>query len=177
MLLISFSASTQWWQCYNIFTWGMLAIVLFDKFMLTKKFSTKILCSIGIFISGISYIFYFYPTWQVPYGYIYLAVLIWVVIKNWKEYKINKKDILLIIAIILAIGAILGIYFVKSADDLKLITGTDYPGKRFETGGKEIKTMEELNNIKNSHQIGDSLTIKVNRNGKELDLTVILQEQ
>ena len=141
MLLISFSASTQWWQCYNIFTWGMLAIVLFDKFMLTKKFSTKILCSIGIFISGISYIFYFYPTWQVPYGYIYLAVLIWVVIKNWKEYKINKKDILLIIAIILAIGAILGIYFVKSADALKLITGTDYPGKRFKTGGKEIKTI------------------------------------
>lgn len=141
MLLISFSASTQWWQCYNIFTWGMLAIVLFDKFMLTKKFSTKILCSIGIFISGISYIFYFYPTWQVPYGYIYLAVLIWVVIKNWKEYKINEKDILLIIAIILAIGAILGIYFVKSADALKLITGTDYPGKRFETGGKEIKTI------------------------------------
>lgn len=141
MLLISFSASTQWWQCYNIFTWGMLAIVLFDKFMLTKKFSTKILCSIGIFISGISYIFYFYPTWQVPYGYIYLAVLIWVIIKNWKEYKINKKDILLIIAIILAIGAILGIYFVKSADALKLITGTDYPGKRFETGGKEIKTI------------------------------------
>ena len=106
MLLISFSASTQWWQCYNIFTWGMLAIVLFDKFMLTKKFSTKILCSIGIFISGISYIFYFYPTWQVPYGYIYLAVLIWVVIKNWKEYKINKKNILLIIAIILGILAI-----------------------------------------------------------------------
>ncbi len=141
MLLISFSASTQWWQCYNIFTWGMLAIVLFDKFMLTKRFSTKILCSIGIFISGISYIFYFYPTWQVPYGYIYLAVLIWVIIKNWKEYKINKKDILLIIAIILAIGAILGIYFVKSADTLKLITGTDYPGKRFETGGKEIKTI------------------------------------
>ena len=141
MLLISFSASTQWWQCYNIFTWGMLAIVLFDKFMLTKKFSTKILSSIGIFISGISYIFYFYPTWQVPYGYIYLAVLIWVVIKNWKEYKINKKDILLIFAIILAIGAILGIYFVKSADALKLITGTDYPGKRFETGGKEIKTI------------------------------------
>ena len=43
--------------------------------------------------------------------------------------------------------------------------------------GKEIKTMDELNNIKNSHQIGDTLTLKVNRNGKELDLTVTLQEQ
>lgn len=37
--------------------------------------------------------------------------------------------------------------------------------------------MDELNNIKNSHQIGDTLTLKVNRNGKELDLTVTLQEQ
>lgn len=43
--------------------------------------------------------------------------------------------------------------------------------------GKDIKTMEELNEIKNSHQIGDSITLKVNREGKELELTVTLQEQ
>ncbi len=35
------------------------------------------------------------------YGYIYLA-MIWVIIKNWKEYKNKQKDILFI-AIILAI--------------------------------------------------------------------------
>ena len=42
--------------------------------------------------------------------------------------------------------------------------------------GKEIKTMDELNEIKNSHQIGDTMTLKINRNGQEKDLTITLEE-
>ena len=37
--------------------------------------------------------------------------------------------------------------------------------------------MDELNKIKNSKKIGDELKIKVNRNGKEQDLTITLGEQ
>ena len=43
--------------------------------------------------------------------------------------------------------------------------------------GKEIKTMNELNEIKNNHNIGDTMTITINRNGQEKDLSIILQEQ
>ena len=43
--------------------------------------------------------------------------------------------------------------------------------------GKEIKTMNELNEVKNSHQIGDTLTITVVRDGKNKDLTIVLAEQ
>ena len=43
--------------------------------------------------------------------------------------------------------------------------------------GKSVKTMDELNEIKNTHQIGDTMSITVNRNGKEKDLTITLQEQ
>lgn len=46
-----------------------------------------------------------------------------------------------------------------------------------EVDGSTIKTMKELDEIKNAHKIGDSIEIKVNRNGKELKLTLILQEQ
>lgn len=42
---------------------------------------------------------------------------------------------------------------------------------------KEVKTMDELNEIKNTHSIGDTMTITVNRNGKEKDLVVVLSEQ
>ena len=35
----------------------------------------------------------------------------------------------------------------------------------------------ELNEIKNSHKIGDEMKIKVNRNGQEKDLTITLGEQ
>ena len=43
--------------------------------------------------------------------------------------------------------------------------------------GKEIKTMNELNEIKNTHNIGDSMTVTINRNGHEKDITLTLQEQ
>ena len=43
--------------------------------------------------------------------------------------------------------------------------------------GTSIKTMDELNNIKNQHQIGDEITLKINRDGKEMDMKVTLQEQ
>lgn len=39
---------------------------------------------------------------------------------------------------------------------------------------KEITTMEELNEIKNSKKIGDTVNIKINRTGKDIDVKVTL---
>lgn len=46
-----------------------------------------------------------------------------------------------------------------------------------EADGTSIKTMNELNEIKNKHAIGDSMKIKINRNGSEKELELKLQEQ
>ncbi len=46
-----------------------------------------------------------------------------------------------------------------------------------EADGKSVKTMDELNEIKNSHNIGDEMKIKINRDGEEKDLTITLGEQ
>lgn len=43
--------------------------------------------------------------------------------------------------------------------------------------GKDIKTMDELNEIKNSHSIGDKITLKISRSGKEKEIKLTLQEQ
>lgn len=43
--------------------------------------------------------------------------------------------------------------------------------------GTEIKTMSELNRLKNSCQIGDTVTLTVSRDGKEIDVEVTLTEQ
>lgn len=40
--------------------------------------------------------------------------------------------------------------------------------------GKEIKTMQELNSLKNTKKIGDTITLTVNREGKEVDLKIKL---
>lgn len=42
--------------------------------------------------------------------------------------------------------------------------------------GKSITTMDELNEIKNSHQIGDTMTLTVNRNGSDKNISVTLEE-
>lgn len=46
-----------------------------------------------------------------------------------------------------------------------------------EADGKKITTMDELNEIKNVHKIGDEMTLKVNRDGKEIDISLKLAEQ
>jgi len=46
-----------------------------------------------------------------------------------------------------------------------------------EANGKEIKTMDELNEIKNTHKIGDEMKLKINRDGKNIDITLTLGEE
>ena len=46
-----------------------------------------------------------------------------------------------------------------------------------EVNGTKITTMDELNEIKNKHKIGDKLKLKVYRNGTQKEFTVTLQEQ
>ena len=42
--------------------------------------------------------------------------------------------------------------------------------------GKDIKTMDELNEIKNTHKIGETMTLTINRNGDEKEITITLEE-
>ena len=73
---------------------------------------------------------------------------------------------------------VVGIY-VKAVDDFSAAekAGVKPGDVIIEADGQKIKTMDELNEIKNKHQIGDQMTLKVNRDGQERDLTVTLDEQ
>ena len=42
--------------------------------------------------------------------------------------------------------------------------------------GQDIKTTEELNNIKNEYNAGDTVTLTIVRDGKTMDVKVELQE-
>ena len=69
--------------------------------------------------------------------------------------------------------------YVKSVDDFSAAekAGIKIGDVIIEADGKKITTMDELNEIKNSHQIGDEMKIKVNRDGQEKELTITLGEQ
>ena len=73
---------------------------------------------------------------------------------------------------------VVGVY-VKSVEDFSAAekAGIKAGDVIVEAEGKKITKMDELNEIKNSHKIGDEFKIKVNRNGEEKELTITLGEQ
>ena len=73
---------------------------------------------------------------------------------------------------------VVGVY-VKSVEDFSSAEkgGLKAGDVIIEADGKTIKSMDELNEIKNSHQIGDTMKLKINRDGSEKELTLTLGEQ
>lgn len=73
---------------------------------------------------------------------------------------------------------VVGIY-VKAIDDFSSAekAGIKVGDVIIQADGKKITTMDELNEIKNAHKIGDQMSLKVNRAGKEVDITLTLSEQ
>ena len=137
MLMITFSSATQWWYCMDTLIWGQIAVVLFDKLMKADKKWKKYIVALGLVVSGLSYIFVFYPAWQLPFGYVFLAIVIWMLFENIKygSYKINKHDIVVLCVVLVCIVTILGRWYSMSKGTLELEMNTDYPGERQELGG------------------------------------------
>ena len=73
---------------------------------------------------------------------------------------------------------VVGIY-IKSIDDFSAAEKAGLkPGDVIiESDGQKISTMDELNKIKNTHKIGEEMTVKIHRNGQEKELTITLGEQ
>ena len=71
-----------------------------------------------------------------------------------------------------------GIY-VKAVDDFSAAekAGIKTGDVIVKADGQDAKTMDELNKIKNSHNIGDEIKITVDRGGQEKELTLTLGEQ
>lgn len=77
-----------------------------------------------------------------------------------------------------AYNLVLGVY-VKAVEDFSAAEKAGIkPGDVIiEAEGEKITKMDELNEIKNTHKIGEELKIKVNRDGSEKELTITLGEQ
>ncbi len=75
-------------------------------------------------------------------------------------------------------GLVVGVY-VKSVEDFSAAEKAGIkPGDVIVAAdGQEITTMDELNEIKNSHEIGEEMTLTLNRDGEEREVTVTLDEQ
>lgn len=147
-IVITFSAATQWWYCMDTLIWGQIILCLVDKFMNTDKKKTKVFCGLALVSACLSYIFVFYPAWQVSFAYVFLAIAVWMLIKNFKNgYRFKVFDVSIIIITILCIALLLGRWYMLSKDTISALGNTAYPGDRCEKGGGAINLYAYFYNI------------------------------
>lgn len=138
-ILVVFSSFYMWWGFSYYFFTGPATIFGVYKFINTNTKLKKVLyaCLIAFAFSG--FIVNLYPAWQVPLGYIYLVIGIWVLYKNWDKIRNFKKFDYIVLAItgLLFLGLV-GAYFITVQDYVKAIGNTVYPGSRVDNGHYEL---------------------------------------
>ena len=71
-----------------------------------------------------------------------------------------------------------GVYVASmTADSPAYMAGIKIGDIITECEGNKIKTVDDLNEIKNKHQVGDTITLKVYRQGKTIDIKLVLGEE
>lgn len=137
--MMAFSPLVQWWFSINsiveIIAAGQAMVIFWQMYLSEERkthriiYGTALLWSIGIYIMGL------YPAWQVPFGYVFLALLLWVSYQNKNALCYIRKDVLFWIpGLFLMLAPILHVIYI-SWDVIQITKATEYPGARFELGG------------------------------------------
>ena len=146
-IMISFSAAVQWWYCLDNLIWAQIILVLFNLFFVTEKRWVKYASAFGLLVSLLSYLFWLYPAWQVSFAYFMLGMLVWIIIKNWKNYKINLHDLIVILVTIICFILLVFRWATLSGDTINTVMNTAYPGNRLELGGSTDRMFTYIYNI------------------------------
>lgn len=132
-VLIACSPTFFWWNSFFIMGSGSIAAVCFYKLVTSDETSKKVISAIGLGWSGSCYILTVYPAWQIPYGYLFLGIFIWILVDN-KE-KLSWKRFLYLIISVAIVCAIVVPGLVMSLDVIEAMGNTVYPGERSAIGG------------------------------------------
>lgn len=133
--IIWFSTFNLWWSIVSLLLAFMGMIVFFFYTIKANKWYTRLLFGSMLAISGAEFCTNLYPAWQVPFGWIALALMIWILIDNQEWKKFSRIDWLIIVIDIVFMASIILRFFQVDADYIKAVTETVYPGKRISYGG------------------------------------------
>lgn len=137
--LIAFAPLVQWWFAINglveMLIFGQLSVLLLRKYMLEHKTRNRVLYASIICICAGGFILTLYPAWEIPMAYVILGLGIWVIVENYQDCRINRKDLLWLVVILVVFLGIMFHAWNNSKETIELVINTDYPGQRQETGG------------------------------------------
>lgn len=122
-IIIAFSSFVQWrfaTTIVDVLILGELILVLTDIIFNNKNNIIKTISSIGILGAIILILFTYDAENIVSFGYIFLAIEIWILIKNINNKKNNRKDLLFFLIPIIGLIAFLGSYYVINGKMLNI---------------------------------------------------------
>lgn len=134
-----FSSYFLWWGFPNYLLSGTATLVFFYKFINEDNFKKQVIFGLLIALSFSIFVCNLYPAWQVPVGYVFLVIGIWMIKENFEQIKGKSKVQWFIFfgAIVICILLVLS-YFISTKEYIQIINQTVYPGKRVEYGSNEI---------------------------------------
>jgi len=133
-LLVTFSPVVQWWFAINGLVeqliFGQLGVLLLYWYMTIEDYKKRVLIAFGLMISVGTFLLVFYPSWQIPFAYVFILFAIWVFLKNRANFKVNKKDLVIFAVFLLIFSVIMSHILTNSLDTIKIILNTSYPGSQ-----------------------------------------------
>ncbi|MDO4730616.1 MAG: hypothetical protein Q4B14_00580, partial [Clostridia bacterium] len=141
-VFITCSPVLQWWFAINglaeMLIFGQLAVIIINLYMKTDSYIKRILFAFIIYICAGGFVLTFYPAWQIPFAYVFLALAVSVIVRNFKTSKLSLlKDGLILLTTIILLAVSLGLIIMTSFDTIQAVLNTEYPGKRMLLGGDE----------------------------------------
>lgn len=133
--LIIFSSWYLWWGFSSYMINAPGVIVCLSYYLKETKWNKKALFALGTSICFGSFIVNLYPAWQVPMGYMFLAIGIWFIHDNWDRIKsFTKRDWMLLVTALILSFALVANYFLSISEYVEIINNTAYPGARSDNG-------------------------------------------
>lgn len=138
--LVALSPLVQWWFSVNglveMILFGSLALVWGLCYLRSSRYGARLLYGLGIAWCLATFVLTMYPAWEVPFGYIFLALLITLLLQGVPSARLGWRDGLIALGVATAVAAAVGaIVLLKSADTVAAVSHTAYPGARESTGG------------------------------------------
>lgn len=140
-ILVILSPLVQWWFAINGLVeqliFGQLGVLLINFYMNTIDYRKRILSALLMIICVGGFLVVFYPSWQIPFAYVFILLAIWIFLKNRNNFSYDKKDLLIIFTSLIILGLLMLHILNNSIETIKIIMNTAYPsGERFNGAGE-----------------------------------------
>lgn len=140
--LVIGSSFYMWWIFPSVLLGVHASFVCIYHFFHCDKIKNKIALGIGVAVSTSYFILILYPAWQVPMGYLMLALLVAFLHEHWEKIKkLSWKDYVIIGCCFVFMLSMVLSYLWEISDYIEIIGKTVYPGARFETGGEGLEKL------------------------------------